>query len=283
MLQQTRVATAIPYFERFVERFPTIDSLANAPEEDLLEAWAGLGYYSRARNLQRAAMQMNGSFPRDFDAIRALPGVGNYTSAAVASIAFGMPYAAVDGNVVRVISRVANNMDNIIEEAEARLDRERPGDFNEAMMELGATICLPKNPQCLLCPVADLCKARAAGTQDDLPVKKKSKQIRAERLLLVIRREHETLFWQRSNTEKKLAGFWELPEHSHLPHARVGRQIGRFSHSITNVNNVFTVAEAELAVVPEGYRWLSTDKPLKYLFSTSVRKALRMLSKTEGV
>lgn len=283
MLQQTRVATAIPYFERFVERFPTIDSLANAPEEDLLKAWAGLGYYSRARNLQRAAMQMNGSFPRDFDAIRALPGVGNYTSAAVASIAFGMPYAAVDGNVVRVISRVANNMDNIIEEAEARLDRERPGDFNEAMMELGATICLPKNPQCLLCPVADLCKARAAGTQDDLPVKKKSKQIRAERLLLVIRREHETLFWQRSNTEKKLAGFWELPEHSHLPHARVGRQIGRFSHSITNVNNVFTVAEAELAVVPEGYRWLSTDKPLKYLFSTSVRKALRMLSKTEGV
>jgi A/G-specific adenine glycosylase len=283
MLQQTRVTTVIPYFERFIERFPTIEALANAPEEELLKAWAGLGYYSRARNLQRAAIQMGGMFPQNYDSIRALPGVGDYTSAAVASIAFGLPHTAVDGNVIRVISRLTNSMENIAGEAEARLDPKRPGDFNEAMMELGATICLPKNPQCLLCPVAGLCKARAAGTQDDLPVKKRSEQIRVERLVLVIRRENEMLFWRRSESEKKLAGFWELPERPHLPQAIIGREIGRFSHSITNVNNVFTIAEAALSVVPAGYSWLPTDKPLKYLFSTSVRKVLRVLSKTEGV
>jgi A/G-specific adenine glycosylase len=283
MLQQTRVATAIPYFERFIARFPTIEALASAPEEDLLKAWAGLGYYSRARNLQRAAIQMNASFPRDYDSIRTLPGVGAYTAAAVASIAFGLPHAAVDGNVVRVLSRVTGGIDNINDEADARLDTRRPGDFNEAMMELGATICLPKKPQCLLCPIADLCQARASGRQDDLPVRRRSRQIRVERLLLIIRRENEMLFWRRSEKEKKLAGFWELPEHSHLPEASVGRSLGRFSHSITNVNNVFTIAEAGLAVVPPGYSWLSTDKPLKYLFSTSVRKALHVISKTEGV
>jgi A/G-specific adenine glycosylase len=283
MLQQTRVSTAIPYFERFLQKFPTIGSLAAASDHDLLQAWSGLGYYSRARNLQRAAVQMNGIFPEDYPSIRNLPGVGDYTAAAVASIAFGLPHAAVDGNVIRVISRLNNSMDNIAIDAEARLDRSRPGDFNEAIMELGAAICLPRNPQCLLCPVAEMCKARAEGTQNKLPIRRTTRQIRLERLLLVIRRNDKLLFWRRPDSERKLAGFWELPEHEYLPNAKIGRRLGRFRHSITNINNSFTIAEAEIDRKPRGYTWLSPDKPVEYLFSTTVRKALRVVSNAQGV
>ena len=283
MLQQTRVAAVIPYYQRFLDRFPTIESLAAAPEEDLLKAWSGLGYYSRARNLQKAAIRMNGVFPSTCDEIRLLPGVGEYTSAAVASIAFELPHAAVDGNVVRVITRLQNGASNVQETADALLDRKRPGDFNQAMMELGATICLPRNPQCLLCPVAEFCEARSAGAQDQLPPKRKPKPIRTKRVLLAVRRGNEMIFWQRPASVKKLGGFWELPEPEHLPQAIQGAQLGRFSHSITNVNNVFTIHEATVSVTPPGYSWLSIDEPISYLFSTTVRKALRIISKIDGV
>ncbi len=282
MLQQTRVAAVIPYYLRFLDRFPNVQTLAGAPEHDLLQAWSGLGYYSRARNLQRAAKQMNGVFPSDHDAIRTLPGVGDYTAAAVASIAFDLPHAAVDGNVVRVIARLENSMLDIRQHAEARLDHKRAGDFNQAMMELGATICLPRNPQCLLCPVADFCKSRAAGTQDSLPPRKKSRQVRMERLLLVIRRRNEMLFWRRPDSDKKLAGFWELPEYTALPAAVLGAELGRFRHSITNVNNIFTIAEAKIAKKPKNYAWLPVDDSLKYLLSTTARKALRVISTVSG-
>lgn len=273
----------IPYFERFVARFPTIEKLADASEHDLLQAWSGLGYYSRARNLQRAAIGMKGTFPADYDSIRALPGVGDYTAAAVASIAFGLPHAAIDGNVIRVISRLTNSMENIAEEAEARLDPSRPGDFNEAMMELGATICLPKNPQCLLCPVNTMCAARAAGTQNELPVRKRAEKFRRERTLLAIRRDNEMLFRKRPDSDRKLAGFWELPEHEELPDAVLGRRLGRFKHTITNVHNIFTLIEAEIASKPIGYSWISFSNPVEYLFSTTVRKALRFVSNGNGV
>jgi len=281
MLQQTRVAAVIPYYERFLKRFPTIESLASAPEHDLLQAWSGLGYYSRARNLQKAAIQIQqlDVFPSDYGAIRSLHGVGDYTAAAIASIAFDLPYAAVDGNVVRVITRLENGEVDVQAEAQARLDQRRPGDFNQAMMELGATICLPRNPQCLICPVADMCRARAAGTQDQLPAKKRRKQIRVERTLLAIRRDkNEMLFWRRSNTDRKLAGFWELPEPQQLPNAVIGATLGRFSHSITNFHNIFTLVDAQIIEKPAGYYWLRTDKPLDYLLSTTIRKALRILT-----
>jgi A/G-specific adenine glycosylase len=286
MLQQTRVAAVIPYYKRFLERFPTIESLASAPEHDLLQAWAGLGYYSRARNLQKAAIQIQqlDVFPSDYDAIRSLPGVGDYTAAAIASIAFNLPYAAVDGNVARVIARLENGEVDTRAEAQARLEPTRPGDFNQAMMELGATICLPRNPQCLICPVADLCRARAAGTQNSLPGKRKPTQIRVERTLLVIRRgENEILFWQRPHNDRKLAGFWELPEPQQLPQAKTGSTLGRFTHSITNFNNIFTIIEAKIARKPPNYYWLPIDKPLDYLLSTTVRKALRILSEVPKV
>ncbi len=165
MLQQTRVAAAIPYFERFIERFPDVESLARAPEEELLRAWSGLGYYSRARNLQRAAKLIaeRGSIPNDYDALRELPGIGQYTAAAVASIAFNQPYAVVDGNVRRVLSRVACRNEGLDEMAEALLDRKHPGRYNQALMELGATVCLPREPHCGACPVAALCTASVMG------------------------------------------------------------------------------------------------------------------------
>jgi A/G-specific adenine glycosylase len=279
MLQQTRVTAVIPYFERFIARFPTIRALAEAPEEDLLKAWAGLGYYSRARNLQKAAISMGGEFPRTYEAIRALPGVGDYTAAAVGSIAFGLPYAAVDGNVVRVIARLTEGIGDVRAEAQARLDRTRPGEFNEAMMELGATVCLPRNPQCLLCPVACFCAARASGRQHEFPAKRERKMVRADRSILIIRRQGSLLFWRRPDTDRKLAGFWELPEKEHLPLARVGKNLGEFRHSITNVNNFFTIYEAQIAAKPTGYAWLPIDKPVEYLFSTTVRKALQIIGR----
>lgn len=281
MLQQTRVVAAIPYYLRFLKQFPSLESLAGTPEHDLLHAWTGLGYYSRARNLQKAAVQMAGVFPSDYAAIRALPGVGDYTAAAVASIAFDLPYAAVDGNVVRVLTRLENGEIDVQAEAQARLDRRRPGDFNQAMMELGATICLPRNPKCLVCPVADLCKARAAGTQHELPLKRKSRQIRMERTLLVVRRGQEMLFWRRPLTDRKLAGFWELPEPEHLPDALIGKELAKFRHSITNVNNIFTLTEAEIVSDPTLCSWLPVDNPVD-LFSTTTRKALRLIPGSSG-
>lgn len=281
MLQQTRVSAVIPYYERFLTRFPTVESLAAAPEHDLLQAWAGLGYYSRARNLQKAAIQIaaSGAFPSDYESIRTLPGVGDYTAAAIASIAFDLPHAAVDGNVSRVIARLDSSEEDIRNSAHHRFDPRRPGDFNQAMMELGATICLPRNPQCLLCPVSDFCKARQEGTQNEIPRKKRAKQVRVERSLLIIRRgQKEMLFWRRPDTDRKLAGFWELPESTQLPEARIGKMLGRFRHSITNFNNIFTIFDAQIPVKPVGYAWLPIDKPVQYLFSTTVRKALRVLT-----
>src|SRR5580704_2585147 len=173
MLQQTRVAAVIPFFERFLTRFPNVPALASAEEQDVLVAWAGLGYYTRARNLQKAAQRIveAGAFPRNYDAIRALPGIGDYTAAAVASIAFGFPHAAVDGNVRRVLSRITAGAGDIQNAADMMLDAKRPGDFNQAMMELGATVCLPKQPLCQVCPVVGFCTAARAGLQNEFPVR----------------------------------------------------------------------------------------------------------------
>jgi len=186
MLQQTRVAAVIPYYERFVERFPDVRSLATAPENEVLRLWSGLGYYGRARNLRKAAQQVvarhGGQFPANFEDILALPGIGNYTAPAILSIAFGEKLAVLDGNVARVLSRVGAVRGDIREPrrwqglqvtANSLLDPESPGDWNQAMMELGATLCTPKSPQCLLCPVAQFCEGRKLGIAESLPEKRK--------------------------------------------------------------------------------------------------------------
>jgi A/G-specific adenine glycosylase len=188
MLQQTRVAAVIPFYERFLEHFPTIRALAAAPETEVLRLWAGLGYYSRARNLQRAAKEIvekhGGEFPRSAEHTLALPGIGNYTAAAILSIAFGARHAVLDGNVARVIARLdavhgdlreGSRWQALQAAADALLEPEAPSDWNQAMMELGATICTPKSPQCLLCPLAEFCRARQRGLTEVIPEKRKKR------------------------------------------------------------------------------------------------------------
>jgi A/G-specific adenine glycosylase len=188
MLQQTRVAAAIPYYERFLERFPDIQTLAAAPQEEVLRLWSGLGYYSRARHLQKAAQQIvakhGGQFPTRVNDILALPGIGNYTAAAILSIAFGEKHAVLDGNVARVLARLgavrgdlraSQRWQKLQETANMYLDPTSPGDWNQALMELGATLCTPKSPQCLLCPVSQFCEGRKLGIAESLPEKRKKR------------------------------------------------------------------------------------------------------------
>jgi len=182
MLQQTRVAAAIPYYERFLDRLPTVESLAEAPQEEVLRLWAGLGYYSRARHLQKAAQEIvgkhDGVFPQAEEEVLALPGIGAYTAAAILSIAYQQKLAVLDGNVARVLARLSairgdlrshGRWLQLQKSANALLDPRSPGDWNQAMMELGATLCTPRSPQCLLCPVAEFCKARKRGLADLIP------------------------------------------------------------------------------------------------------------------
>ncbi len=188
MLQQTRVAAAIPYYERFLQRFPDVHALAAAPQEEVLRLWSGLGYYSRARNLQKAAQQIvakhGGQFPARLDDVLALPGVGNYTAAAILSIGFGEKHAVLDGNVARVVARLGairgdlrepQRWQELQKNADRLLEPKSPGDWNQAVMELGATLCTPKSPQCLLCPVAQFCEGRKLGIAECLPEKRKKR------------------------------------------------------------------------------------------------------------
>lgn len=184
MLQQTRTDTVSGYYTRFLNRFPNIAALAQADEQEVLKYWEGLGYYSRARNLHKAAQIMQreygGRFPTTYEGVRALPGVGDYTAAAVASIAYRLPYPAIDGNLTRVLARVHDVREDvgrpsvkrlIHELGEREIDRERPGDWNQALMDLGATICVPGTPDCARCPLQAQCDAYAQGDADQLPIR----------------------------------------------------------------------------------------------------------------
>ena len=201
MLQQTRVAAVIPYYERFAQRFPTVQSLAEAPGEEVLGLWSGLGYYSRARNLQKAAQKIvaehGGEFPRDSDAALALPGIGAYTAAAILSIAYQEKLAVLDGNVARVLARLGavrgdlranGTWAKLQKTANQLLDVNMPGNWNQAMMELGATLCTPRSPQCLLCPISEFCEGRKRGLTDEIPakrVKRETVEITLAALVLV--------------------------------------------------------------------------------------------------
>jgi len=184
MLQQTQIATVIAYYRRWLERFPTVATLAAAPLDDVLKLWEGLGYYSRARNLHAAAQQIVANYqeqlPTTVAELRNLPGIGRYTAGAVASIAYGRPAAVLDGNVIRVLSRVFDVAEDVTlpatrtqlwHLAESLVPAARPGDYNQALMELGQAICVPQNPRCLICPLRDVCLARQRGTQLERPVR----------------------------------------------------------------------------------------------------------------
>ena len=222
MLQQTRVETATPYFERFLVRFPSVESLAAAALEDVLTEWSGLGYYRRARQLHAAAKVIaSEGFPTSANELLKLPGVGQYTAAAVASIAFGEAIAVLDGNVERVISRIraieghpkkAATRRQLQSGAQDFVDSHRAGDSNQALMELGATLCLPKNPKCLICPLHEDCKARQTGEVEryPTPTKKKAQQ-RVVRTAAALEFDGRWLLMRRSDDESLLPGTWELP------------------------------------------------------------------------
>jgi A/G-specific adenine glycosylase len=289
MLQQTRAQAVIPYYEKFLETFPSAHDLARASETEVLRHWSGLGYYARARNLHKAARQIveHGAFPQEYDAIRELPGVGTYTAAAVASIAFGNNRAVVDGNVMRVIARFSGDASDIgapatkirFEKiASALLDPHDPGRFNQAMMELGATICLPRNPLCLLCPVSADCQARAQGNQSQLPVKLKRMQpVRVDVTLLIVERAGRILLWRRNPDSRRLGGFWELPSSEELPKAKKLESLGSFRHSITNHNYIFTVVNATVSGAASRFQWFDRAQLLGIPLSTTTRKALALI------
>jgi A/G-specific adenine glycosylase len=288
MLQQTRVAAVLPYFERFMARYPTPTSFARAPEGDVLACWAGLGYYSRARNLRAAAERIarDGAYPRDYNTLRGLVGVGAYTAAAIASIAFGEARAAVDGNVLRVLARVtAEKADLRASPTRARLEAavqallhaRRPGDFNQAMMELGATVCLPRGPRCPQCPVASCCEAHALGLQNQLPVKTpRPRPTEVVRRLLIIRRKEALLLRRLAADSPRLAGFWELPEPEHVPGARTLREIGEFQHTIVSTNHRCRVLLASVGprTVDRVCEWTPLASLVSLPLSTMTRKAL---------
>ena len=223
MLQQTRVAAVMPYFARFIAALPDVRSLAAAEDDALMKLWEGLGYYSRARNLKKAAKlimeRYGGVVPRDFDALLALPGIGRYTAGAISSIAYGERVPAVDGNVLRVVARLTASREDIlrdatkraVEDALAAVMPKEAGQFNQAMMELGALVCLPRAAHCSECPLAALCRAHAKGLENELPVKTPKKERRSEaRTVLLIEKDGRYAIAKRPK-RGLLAGLWELP------------------------------------------------------------------------
>lgn len=232
MLQQTQVTTVIPYYDRFLARFPTVESLAKAPLDDVLGLWRGLGYYSRAKNLQSAARQIcaehGGRLPSNAEALRRLPGFGRYTAGAVASIAFGEPAPIVDGNVARVFSRYfelegapgdREHEDRLWSLAGQWVRGARPGDLNQALMELGALVCKPVAPSCSACPLSRTCLAFAHGRVDELPARRERPPRKRLSLAVAIFRRGPSLLLARNEKDGLFGGLWELPS---AP--RVGKQ-----------------------------------------------------------
>jgi A/G-specific adenine glycosylase len=300
MLQQTRVAAVLEHYAEFLRRFPTAESLAAAPEADVLAVWSGLGYYRRAsmlhRGAQAVAAEFGGVLPRSAEELRKLPGIGAYTSAAIASIAFGEAEAAVDGNVERVITRIAGLSSEIAESdaalrprvrilADRLLDPLHPGDFNQAMMELGATTCLPRNPLCLQCPVASLCETRG----EHLVEKRKPMLSREVAYALVVRRKPplgtQVLLHQRSAQMTVMPGMWELPEIAGDAYDSKAAEIS-VRHAIMQTNYLVHVH----AIKPEALdqsllqkreeRWVEPEQLVSLPLTGLARKVLRRVGLT---
>jgi A/G-specific adenine glycosylase len=219
MLQQTQTATVLSYYERFLQRFPDVQSLAQASESEVLNAWSGLGYYSRARNLRRAAKQIvsvDGSFPRDFIDVLHLPGIGRYTAGAICSIAFNQPYPVVDGNVRRVLTRLMGIQQHVPERyfwdlMSTWISRRAPSSFNQAMMELGALICMPLQPKCPQCPVRAFCHAQRLGIEERIPKARKKQACRRLGIVLLVLERNRRILLTTSGKNSFIPGAWGLP------------------------------------------------------------------------
>jgi A/G-specific adenine glycosylase len=276
MLQQTRVAAVIGHYKRFIQQFPTVDSLSRAREQQVLAAWSGLGYYRRARMLHRAAKLIvkkhDGRVPGSCAELERLPGIGRYTAAAIASIAFRELVAVVDGNVKRVLARIAgkelsaaSNWDT----AQRLLDGSRPGDFNQAMMELGATVCLPEVPLCVTCPIFSFCKAQGEVARS----KRSEQQRRATKNLLLIRKEDSILLTRRPTTEPVMPGMWDLPEHPQP----LSTPVLKVKHSILNTDFRVSVFSGEKGLSVVG-RWIAISRLPEIPLTGMARKVLRKLN-----
>ncbi len=314
MLQQTRVAVVLPYFERFLAAFPRIEDLAAADLEKVLSLWSGLGYYSRARNLHRAAKlicrQHGGEFPSDPASALALPGVGRYTAGAVLSIAYGRRLPVLDGNIRRILIRylaIRRRPDGAVERAlwklleqlvgdgslqadESARDRDRPcrvGDFNQALMELGALVCTPRAPRCHQCPLANGCRSRREGLQEVLPRKKLSRSPEELHFAVAVVRRDQAYLLRRNTTEPFLRGFWDFPRVSGRPghnsaerfqqeHGlllEVGRAVPLVRHQITFRRLHFHPLLCDLkgGQPPDGWLWSDLEKA-RFPVSAHVRK-----------
>jgi A/G-specific adenine glycosylase len=278
MLQQTQVAAVVPYFHRFMAALPTLESLATADEQVVLRLWQGLGYYSRARNLKKAAQriveQFGGVVPRKVDQLLTLPGVGRYTAGAIASIAYDTPAPILDGNVVRVLCRLDKVEDDprlpavrdrLWARATEVVPKKRAGDFNQSLMELGATICTPKNPSCLLCPVRAFCRAADAGVQERIPKPKPAKATPIlRRWVVCVRRDDGAYLIEQRPVAGRWAGLWQFvtleadvtaPTAETLS-AAVGlplrnlRPLATVRHGLTHRQYIFDAFAAEAADVP---------------------------------
>ena len=318
MLQQTQVNTVIPYFERFVARFPSVKTLADAPLQDVLRLWEGLGYYARARNLHRAAQKVSralgGRFPKTVEGLLALPGVGRYSAGAIASLAFGADVSALDGNVIRVLCRLfaverdprkPETREALRSLAESLLPQGQAGEFNEGMMELGATVCIPRAPRCDRCPLASLCQARRRGIQQRLPVKTVRKITpHYDVAAAVIRRNGLILIAQRP-LEGMLGGLWEFPggkrEADESLEACLKREIREelglaidVSGRLTTVKHAYTHFRITLyafecrvrsgrpqAVGVRDFKWIRLTDSDRYAFAATDRRIIEKLRESE--
>jgi A/G-specific adenine glycosylase len=275
MLQQTRVAVVIERYQEFLRHFPTVQKLARARLADVLAAWSGLGYYRRARALHVAAKMIveehRGALPRDAENLRQLPGIGRYTAAAIASIAFDEPVAVVDGNVERVLARICGTAQrDCWARANDLLPRECPGDFNQAMMELGATVCLPGRPLCSQCPVRAFCRARGRLKQRAINKRQKGKVSYA-----LLRKGDSVALVQRSATASLMPEMWELPQ---VPRTSEQGPLLTVRHSITNTDYHVTVCVAPTAMKPVNARWVPLRTTGRLPLTGLTRKILTRLA-----
>jgi A/G-specific adenine glycosylase len=276
MLQQTRVAAVIEHYKRFIQQFPTVDSLSRAREQQVLAAWSGLGYYRRARMLHRAAKLIvkkhHGRVPGSSAELASLPGIGRYTAAAVASIAFREPVAVVDGNVKRVLARIAGrelSPASNWEVAQRLLDDSRPGDFNQAMMELGATLCLPEAPLCGMCPIFSFCKAHGEIARSG----RNQRQMQATKRLVLMMKRDSIRLTQRPTTEPVMPGMWDLPEHPQP----TSTPLLDVKHSILNTDFRVSVFSAEEGLSVAG-KWIAVSRLPRMPLTGMARKVLRKLN-----
>jgi A/G-specific adenine glycosylase len=294
MLQQTRVAAVLDHYRIFLERFPNVQALAAASEDDVLAVWSGLGYYRRARMLHQTAQQITekqgGSFPRNSEALLVLPGIGRYTAAAIASIAFAEPVAVVDGNVERVLQRfigISLTTPQIWQHAQALLASSRPGDFNQAMMELGATVCAPREPRCPTCPVRNWCAMQQSMERrapPPGPATNSSRQVKKEIWCVLNQRDGGIRLVQRSKKTSLMPGMWELPQSPEPPRPLpVSAHWRTFRHSITvtdytvHVLRDMPLHNAPLPCTPFAVKgkWIAIDRIQQIPITGLTRKILK--------